>query len=74
MRSTTDSTAVTVDKRPGLFSSLFPSVISGIVIGVIGAVIAGVLVNKITIADSPDMVPNDDAVTASVFIAWVFSS
>jgi cytochrome c oxidase subunit 1 len=72
MRSTTDSTAVTVDKRPSLFSSLFPSVVSGIVIGVIGAVIAGVVVNRITTAYSPDMVPNDDAVTASVFIAWVF--
>ena len=71
MRSTTDSTAVTVDKRPGLFSSLFPSVISGIVIGVIGAVIAGVLVNKITTAYSPDTVPNDNAVAASAFIAWV---
>ena len=71
MRSTTDSTAVTVDKRPGLFSSLFPSVVSGIVIGVIGAVIAGVLVNRVTTAYSPDMVPNDNAVASSVFIAWV---
>jgi cytochrome c oxidase subunit I len=72
MRSTTDSTAVAVDKRPNLINSLFPSVVSGIVIGVVGAVIAGVLINKITTAYSPDSVPNDDAVTASVFIAWVF--
>ena len=71
MRSTADSTAVTVDKRPSLISNLFPSVVSGIILGVIGAVIAGVLVNKITTAYSPDMVPNDDAVTASVFIGWV---
>ncbi len=72
MSSTTESTAVTVDERPSLFSSLFPSVVSGIILGVIGAVIAGVLVNKITTAYSPDGVPNDDAVTASVFIGWVF--
>jgi cytochrome c oxidase subunit I len=71
MRSTTDSTVVAVDKRPNLISSLFPSVVSGIIIGVIGAVIAGVLVNKVTTAYSPDSVPNDDAVAASVFIAWV---
>ena len=48
MRSTADSTAVAVDKRPNLISNLFPSVVSGIILGVIGAVIAGVLVNKIT--------------------------
>ena len=71
MRSTTDSTTVAVDQRPSLFSSLFPSVVSGIVIGVIGAVIAGVVINKVTTAYSPDMVPNDNAVAASVFIAWV---
>jgi cytochrome c oxidase subunit 1 len=40
---------------------------------VIGAIIVGVLINKITTAFSgSDGVPNDDAVTASVFIAWVF--
>src|SRR5512135_2463081 len=72
MSSTTESTAVTVDKRPSLISNLFPSVVSGIILGVIGAIIAGVIVNKITTAYSPDGVPNDDAVTASVFIAWVF--
>jgi len=71
MRSTTDSTAVAVDKRPNLISSLFPSVVSGIVIGVVGAVVAGLLVNRVTTAYSPDGVPNDDAVAASVFIAWV---
>ena len=71
MRSTTDSTAVAVDKRPNLISSLFPSVVSGIVIGVVGAVIAGLLMNRVTTAYSPDGVPNDDAVAASVFIAWV---
>lgn len=71
MRSTADSTAVAVDKRPNLMSNLFPSVVSGIILGVIGAIIAGVLINRITTAYSPDMVPNDDAVAASVFIGWV---
>jgi cytochrome c oxidase subunit I len=70
MRSTTDSTAVAVDRRPNLISSLFQSVVSGIVLGVVGAVIAGLLVNRVTTAYSPDGVPNDDAVAASVFIAW----
>jgi cytochrome c oxidase subunit I len=72
MRSVTDSATVTVDKRPNLMNMLFPSVFSGIILGVIGAVIAGVLINKITTAYSPDSVPNDDAVAASVFIGWVF--
>ena len=71
MRSTTDSAAVAAVRRPNLISSLFPSVVSGIVIGVVGAVIVGLLMNRITTAYSPDGVPNDDAVTASVFIAWV---
>ena len=71
MRSTADSTAVAVDKRPNLISNLFPSVVSGIILGVIGAVIVGLLINRVTIAYSPDGVPNDDAVTASVFTAWV---
>jgi cytochrome c oxidase subunit I len=71
MSSTTDSTAVAVAKRPNLINSLFPSVISGIVLGVVGAAVAGLLVNRITTAYSPDGVPNDDAVAASVFIAWV---
>jgi cytochrome c oxidase subunit I len=71
MRSTTDSTAVAVDKRPNLINSLFPSVVSGIVIGVVGAVLAGLLMNRVTTAYSPDSVPNDDAVAASVIIAWV---
>jgi cytochrome c oxidase subunit 1 len=70
MRSTTDSTIETAVRRPNLINSLFPSVISGIVIGVAGAAIAGLLVNRITTASSPDGVPNDDAVTAAVFIAW----
>jgi cytochrome c oxidase subunit 1 len=38
---------------------------------VIGAVIVGLLINRVTTAYSPKGVPNDDAVTASVFIAWV---
>jgi cytochrome c oxidase subunit I len=71
MRSTTDSAAVAAVRRPNLISSLFPSVVSGIVIGVVGAVIVGLLMNRITTAYSPKGVPNDDAVTASVFIAWV---
>jgi cytochrome c oxidase subunit 1 len=71
MRSTTDSTAVAVDQRPNIISSLFPSVVSGIVLGVIGAVITGLLMNRITTTYSPKSVPNDDAVAASVFIAWV---
>jgi cytochrome c oxidase subunit I len=70
MSSTTESTSVAVDKRPNLISNLFPSVVSGIILGVIGAVIAGVVINKITTAYSPDSVPNDDAVTAAVFIGW----
>ncbi len=72
MSSTTESTAVTVDKRPSLINMLFPSVVTGIILGVIGAIIVGVVINAITTAYSPDGVPNDDAVTASVFIAWVF--
>jgi len=72
MSSTTESTAVTVDKRPNLISRLIPSVVSGIVLGVIGAAIVGLIVNKITTAYSPDTVPNDNAVAASAFIAWVF--
>ena len=72
MSSTTESTAVSVDKRPNLISRLIPSVVSGIVLGVIGAAIAGLVVNKITTAYSPDTVPNDNAVAASAFIAWVF--
>jgi cytochrome c oxidase subunit 1 len=70
MSSTTDSTTVAVAKRPNLINSLFPSVISGIVLGVAGAAIVGLLVNRITTASNPDGVPNDDAVTAAVFIAW----
>jgi cytochrome c oxidase subunit 1 len=50
---------------------LFPSVVSGIVFGVIGAAIFGVVINKITTAYSPDMVPNDDAVTVSVYLGWL---
>ncbi len=67
----TGSTTVAVARRPNLINSLFPSVIAGIVLGVAGAAIAGVLVNRITTAYSPDSVPNDDAVAAAVYTAWV---
>ena len=71
MSSTTDSTTAATVKRPNLINLLFPSVVSGIVLGVVGAAIAGVLINRITTAFSPKSVPNDDAVTAAVYIAWV---
>src|SRR6266478_6545704 len=71
MSSTTGSTTVAPVRRQNLINSLFPSVVSGIVLGVIGAVIAGVLINRITTAVSPDMVPNDDAVTVAVYTGWV---
>ncbi len=71
MSSTTDTTTVAAAKRPNLINLLFPSVVSGIVLGVAGAAIVGLLVNRLTTAFSPDSVPNDDAVTASAFIAWV---
>ena len=58
-------------RRPSLIQNLFPSVLSGIVLGVVGAAIAGVLVNRITTAINPDGVPNDDAVVAAVYTAWV---
>src|SRR6266550_7988530 len=67
----TGATTVAVARRPNLINSLFPSVIAGIVLGVAGAAIAGVLVNRITTAYSPDSVPNDDAVAAAVYTAWV---
>ena len=65
------STTVTESRRPSLTNLLFPSVVSGIVLGVVGAAIAGLLINKITAAYSPDSVPNDDAVAAAVYTAWV---
>src|SRR2546428_14134791 len=71
MSSTTSSTTVATVRRPNLINSLFPSVISGIVLGVAGAAVAGLLVNKITTAYSPDSVPNDDAVAAAAYTAWV---
>jgi cytochrome c oxidase subunit I len=71
MSSTTSSTTVATARRPNLINSLFPSVISGIILGVAGAAVAGVLVNRLTTAFSPDSVPNDDAVTAAVYTAWV---
>ena len=67
----TGTTTVAVARRPNLINSLFPSVISGIVLGVVGAAVAGLLVNRITTAYSPDSVPNDDAVSAAVYTAWV---
>ncbi|MGZ3646937.1 MAG: cytochrome c oxidase subunit I [Ktedonobacteraceae bacterium] len=70
MSSTSESTSVTAEKRPGLMSNLIPSIVSGIVLGVIGAVIAGVLIYKITTAYSPDGVPNDNAVTSAAIIGW----
>ena len=69
--SSTTSTTVAEVRRPNLTNRLFPSVVSGIVLGVIGAVIAGVLINKITTAVSPDMVPNDDAVTVGAYSGWL---
>src|SRR2546425_6635190 len=71
MSSTTNSTTVAEVKRPNLINILFPSVVSGIVLGVVAAAVAGVLVNRITTAYSPDSVPNDDAVAAAVYTAWV---
>jgi cytochrome c oxidase subunit 1 len=60
-----------VVKRPNLINLLFPSVISGIILGVAGAAVAGILINKITTNISPKGLPNDDAVAAAVFTAWV---
>lgn len=74
MSSTASSgtTTVTTAKRPNLINLLFPSVISGLVLGIIGAVIAGLVITKVTtIFSGDDQVPNDDAVTAAVFTAWV---
>src|SRR5438876_4914672 len=65
------STTMEAVQRPTLLKSLFPSVVSGIVLGVAGAAVAGLVVNKITTAYSPDTVPNDDAVAAAVYTAWV---
>src|SRR6266566_356790 len=65
------STTMEAVQRPSLINSLFPSVISGIVLGVAGAAVAGLLVNRMTTAYSPDSVPNDDAVAAAVYTAWV---
>src|SRR2546421_8352926 len=65
------STTMEAVQRPSLVNSLFRSVISGIVLGVAGAAVAGLLVNRITTASSPDTVPNDDAVAAAVYTAWV---
>src|SRR5437899_4749836 len=65
------STTMEAVRRPSLINSLFPSVISGIVLGVAGAAVAGLLVNRMTTAYSPDSVPNDDAVAAAVYTAWV---
>src|SRR5690348_2224535 len=61
----------TETRRPTLRQQMFPSVVSGMIVGVIAAIIAGVAVNRITTAISPDGVPNDDAVTAAVYTAWV---
>src|SRR5260370_29834907 len=71
MRRTTSSTTVATSRRPNLINSLFPSVISGIILGVVGAVVAGVLVNRMTTAFSPKGLPNDDALSAAVYTAWV---
>src|SRR5258708_2047012 len=71
LMSSTTSTTVAGVRGPNLTKRLFPSVVSGIVLGVIGAVIAGVLINKITAAVSPDMVPNDDAVTVAAYTGWL---
>src|ERR1700693_3789729 len=71
MSSTTSSTTVATARRPNLLKSLFASVVSGIMLGVVAAAVAGVLVNRVTTAYSPDTVPNDDAVTAAVYTAWV---
>ena len=71
MSSTTSSTTVATARRPNLINSLFPSVISGIILGVAAAAVAGVLVNRMTTAFSPKSVPNDDAVAAAVYTAWV---
>jgi cytochrome c oxidase subunit 1 len=70
MSSTASATATEV-RRPNLINMLFPSVVSGIVFGVIGAVIFGVVINRMTTAYSPDMVPNDDAVTVSAYLGWL---
>src|SRR5438128_12417660 len=69
--SSSSTTTIEAVQRPTLLKSLFPSVVSGIVLGVIAAAVAGVLVNRITTAYSPDSVPNDDAVAAAVYSAWV---
>ncbi|HEY3992596.1 MAG TPA: cbb3-type cytochrome c oxidase subunit I, partial [Ktedonobacteraceae bacterium] len=67
----TDTTTVAAVKRPNLINLLFPSVISAIVLGVAGAALAGWLTNVVTTNISPKQVPNDDAVAAAVYTAWV---
>ena len=67
----TDTTTVAAVKRPNLINLMFPSVITGVILGVAGAALAGWLVNTITTNISPKGVPNDDAVAAAVYTAWV---
>ncbi len=67
--ATTPSTEMA--RRPARFKLLFPSVLTGILLGVIAAALAGWLVNMVTTHVSPDSVPNDDAVAAAVYTAWV---
>jgi cytochrome c oxidase subunit I len=71
MSSTASATPVAAVKRPSLINLLFPSAFTGIILGVAGAALCGWLVNMVTTNISPDQVPNDDAVTAAVFTAWV---
>jgi cytochrome c oxidase subunit 1 len=71
MSSTTGTTTVAEVRRPKLINLLFPSVISGIVLGVVAGAVAGVVISKLTSAYSTTGLPNDDAVTAAVYLAWV---
>jgi len=63
---------LTPAQRPSLINALFPSVVSGIVLGVVAAVVAALLVNRLTTALSgPAGVPNNDAVVAAAYTAWL---
>src|SRR5216683_2277001 len=75
MSSITSDIPIVAVKRPNIWNMLFPSVVSGIILGVAGAVAAGFAMRWITSTYGGgfhnDGVPNDDAVAAAVFTAWV---
>lgn len=71
MSSAVSTPPVAAAKRPSVISRLFPSVISGIILGVAAAALAGWLMTMVTANASGEGAPNDDAVAAAVYTAWV---